>query len=46
MKIKTIALAGNAPTTQNQGTGRAEINKGSSIPSSKDASTQGANTRI
>jgi hypothetical protein len=35
----------NAPTTQNHGTAvGTEQNKGSSMPSSKDASTQGANT--
>jgi hypothetical protein len=35
----------NAPTTQSRGTGGgAEQNKGGSMPPSKDASTQGANT--
>jgi hypothetical protein len=35
----------NAPTTQNQSAvGSAEQNRGGSMPSAKDASTQGANT--
>ena len=36
----------NAPTTQNQGSAGSatDMNKGGSMPSAKDASTQGANT--